>query len=173
MTWRMELKLLQRKMFASFSQMRRSATYFILVVLTQIYRMSGELGFYTIVVGNEGDRNDLALWFKGGSLVSLRSFLSVQSINLLQIERVASVCSNTIAIVHSVGPVSFSWSNHPNITGIIYAGAPGEQTGPSLVDVLYGTYNPRGRLPFSIADVSKLKFKFCNQAYIQMTGQTG
>lgn len=98
--------------------------------------MSGELGFYTIVVGNEGDRNDLALWFKGGSLI----------------ERVASVCSNTIAIVHSVGPVSFSWSNHPNITGIIYAGAPGEQTGPSLVDVLYGTYNPRGRLPFSIAD---------------------
>jgi hypothetical protein len=55
--------------------------------------------------------------------------------------------------VHSVGPVSFSWSNHPNITGIIYAGAPGEQTGPSLVDVLSGAYNPSGRLPFSIADV--------------------
>ncbi|KAF5344229.1 hypothetical protein D9756_011258 [Leucocoprinus leucothites] len=98
--------------------------------------MSGELGFYNIVVGNEGDRNDLALWFKGGSLI----------------ERVAGVCSNTIAVVHSVGPVSFSWSNHPNITGIIYAGAPGEQTGPSLVDVLYGAYNPSGRLPFSIAD---------------------
>jgi len=40
--------------------------------------MSGELGFYTIVVGNEGDRNDLALWFKGGSLVSVRSILSRQ-----------------------------------------------------------------------------------------------
>lgn len=44
------------------------------------------------------------------------------------------------------------WSTHPNITAIIYAGAPGEQTGPSLVDVLAGRYNPRGRLPFSIAD---------------------
>ncbi|KAF9453634.1 glycoside hydrolase family 3 protein [Macrolepiota fuliginosa MF-IS2] len=98
--------------------------------------MSGELGFYDTVVGNQGDRNDLALWFKGGSLI----------------ERVAGVCNNTIAIVHSVGPVSFSWSNLPNITGIIYAGAPGEQTGPSLVDVLYGMYNPSGRLPFSIAD---------------------
>lgn len=32
--------------------------------------MSGELGFYNIVVGNMGDRNDLDLWFKGGSLVS-------------------------------------------------------------------------------------------------------
>ena len=50
---------------------------------------------------------------------------------------------------------SLSWSNHPNITGIIYAGAPGEQTGPGLVDVLWGL-NPRypgGKLPFAISDV--------------------
>ncbi len=32
--------------------------------------MSGELGFYNVVVGNMGDRNDLDLWYKGGSLVS-------------------------------------------------------------------------------------------------------
>jgi beta-glucosidase len=32
--------------------------------------MSGELGFYDVVVGNMGDRNDLDLWYKGGSLVS-------------------------------------------------------------------------------------------------------
>ena len=47
------------------------------------------------------------------------------------------------------------WSNHPNITAIIYAGAPGEQTGPGLVDVLWGL-NPRypgGKLPFAISDV--------------------
>ncbi|KAL1689315.1 glycoside hydrolase family 3 protein [Schizophyllum commune] len=98
--------------------------------------MSGEMGFYQFVEGNQGDRNDLALWYKGGSMI----------------ETVASVCSNTIAIVHSVGPVSFSWSEHPNITGIIYAGAPGEQTGPGLADVLFGARNPSGRLPFSIAD---------------------
>jgi len=101
-------------------------------------RMSGELGTYTIVVGNMGDRNDLNLWWEGGSLV----------------ERVAAVCNNTIVVVHSVGPVYFTWSNHPNVTAIIYAGAPGEQTGPAIVDVIYGAYNPSGRLPFSIADVS-------------------
>ena len=32
--------------------------------------MSGELGPYHIVVGNMGDRNDLELWWNGGSLVS-------------------------------------------------------------------------------------------------------
>ncbi|KAJ7101371.1 glycoside hydrolase family 3 protein [Mycena belliarum] len=104
------------------------------VALVFANAMSGELGAYDIVDGNMGDRNDLDLWTKGGSLI----------------EAVAAVCNNTIVVLHSVGPVSVSWSNHPNITAIIYAGAPGEQTGPSLVDVLYGAVNPSGRLPFSI-----------------------
>jgi beta-glucosidase len=119
--------------------------------------MSGELGTYDIVEGNQGDRNDLALWFNGGSLVSsacVPIFPPFVSIPVIQVEHVAAVCNNTIVIVHSVGPVDMTWSNHPNITGIIYAGAPGEQTGPSIVDVIYGNFNPSGRLPFSIADVS-------------------
>ncbi|KAF8646427.1 hypothetical protein AX16_007220 [Volvariella volvacea WC 439] len=106
------------------------------VAFVFVNAMSGELGFYSIVVGNMGDRNDLNLWWRGGSLV----------------ERVAAVCNNTIVVVHSVGPVYIPWNTHPNVTGIIYAGAPGEQTGPSVVDVLSGAYNPSGRLPFSIAN---------------------
>ncbi|KAJ7257802.1 glycoside hydrolase family 3 protein [Mycena rebaudengoi] len=104
------------------------------VALVFVNAMSGELGAYDVVVGNMGDRNDLDLWYKGGSLV----------------EAVAKVCNNTIVVIHSVGPVSVSWSEHPNITAIIYAGVPGEQTGPSIVDVLYGAVNPSGRLPFSM-----------------------
>ena len=50
------------------------------------------------------------------------------------------------------------WSDHPNITAILYAGAPGEQAGPSLVDVLWGTKNPSGRLPFSMDDVRVVLF---------------
>ncbi|KAH0583308.1 hypothetical protein H2248_011176 [Termitomyces sp. 'cryptogamus'] len=107
------------------------------VALVFVNAMSGELGAYDVVNGNEGDRNNLDLWFKGGSLV----------------ETIAAVNENTVVVVHSVGPVYMPWSTHPNITAIIYAGAPGEQTGPSIVDVLYGNYNPSGRLPFSIADV--------------------
>jgi len=118
--------------------------------------MSGELGFYDIVVGNEGDRNDLALWWNGGSLVRHRFRFLTRNRHFnwrIQVQKVAAVCNNTIVIVHSVGPVDLTWSAHPNVTGIIYAGAPGEQTGPSIVDVLFGAYNPRGRLPFSISDV--------------------
>ncbi|KAH6919134.1 beta-glucosidase [Coprinopsis sp. MPI-PUGE-AT-0042] len=106
------------------------------VAFVFVNAMSGELGFYSTVYGNQGDRNDLDVWWKGGSLI----------------EGVASVCNNTIVVVHSVGPVYMPWVTHPNVTGVIYAGAPGEQTGPSIVDVLYGNYNPSGKLPFTIAD---------------------
>ncbi|QRV72535.1 glycoside hydrolase family 3 protein [Ceratobasidium sp. AG-Ba] len=104
------------------------------VALVCVNAMSGELGAWDLVVGNFGDRNDLDLWYKGGSLV----------------ERVAAVNNNTIVVVHSVGPVIMNWVNSPNITALIYAGAPGEQTGPSLMDILYGDYNPQGRLPFAV-----------------------
>ncbi|KAF7324637.1 putative beta-glucosidase L [Mycena kentingensis (nom. inval.)] len=98
--------------------------------------MSGELLTYAFVDGNLGDRNDLDLWYDGDKLI----------------QGVADVCENTIAVVHSVGPINMAWSDHPNIKAIIYAGAPGEQTGPGLVDVLFGDVNPSGRLPFSIDD---------------------
>jgi len=53
--------------------------------------MSGELGFYNVVVGNMGDRNDLALWWGGSSMI----------------EAVAAVNKNTIVVIHSVGPVEY------------------------------------------------------------------
>ncbi|KAJ7268203.1 glycoside hydrolase superfamily [Mycena haematopus] len=108
------------------------------VAIVLVNAMSGELGFYQIVDGVEGDRNDLELWFDGATLI----------------KDVAAVCSNTVVVVHSVGPVDMSWAINPNITAIVYAGAPGEQTGPGLVDVLFGAVNPSGRLPFSIADTA-------------------
>lgn len=43
------------------------------------------------------------------------------------------------------------WVDHPNVTAIIYAGLPGQETGRSIVSVLYGDINPSGRMPFTVA----------------------
>lgn len=76
------------------------------------------------------------LFFQGGSLI----------------EQVAAVNRNTVVVIHSVGPVlTGPWSESLNVTAILYAGLPGEQAGPAIVDVLYGDVNPSGRLPFTMA----------------------
>ncbi|KAH7105390.1 glycoside hydrolase superfamily [Auriculariales sp. MPI-PUGE-AT-0066] len=105
------------------------------LVLCQAY--SGEYGVgLTQVDGNWGDRENLDLWRKCGSLI----------------EAVSKVNKNTIVVIHTVGPVNTaSWINFANITAVILAGLPGEQTGPSLMDVLYGDVNPSGRLPYTLA----------------------
>ena len=95
---------------------------------------SGE-GFIN-VDGNEGDRNNLTFW-KGGDTL---------------IQNVSSSCNNTILVVHSTGPVLLgNYSENPNITAILWAGLPGEQSGNSIADVLYGRVNPGAKLPFTLA----------------------
>ncbi|KAM5353228.1 hypothetical protein ACJZ2D_016878 [Fusarium nematophilum] len=66
-------------------------------------------------------------------------------------ENVANSCNNTIVITHSSGVNVLPFADHPNITAIIIAHYPGEQSGNSLVDVLYGDMNPSGKLPYTIA----------------------
>lgn len=43
------------------------------------------------------------------------------------------------------------WASHPNITAIVAAHFPGQESGNSLVDILYGDVNPSGKLPYTIA----------------------
>ncbi|KAM5539627.1 hypothetical protein V8D89_006736 [Ganoderma adspersum] len=95
---------------------------------------SGE-GAFT-VDGNEGDRSNLTLWGNGDNLINA----------------VAAVNPNTVVVVHSVGPVIVEpWIENPNITAVLWAGLPGQESGNALVDVLYGEVNPSGRLPYTIA----------------------
>lgn len=44
------------------------------------------------------------------------------------------------------------WSNHPNIKAIVLPGLPGQESGNSLADILFGDTNPSGRLPYTIAN---------------------
>jgi len=89
---------------------------------------------FVFVDGNKGDRNNLTLWDNGDALI----------------RAVAAVNNNTIVVLHTAGPVILGYAKaHPNVTAILWAGYPGQESGNSLVDVLYGDVNPQGRSPFT------------------------
>jgi beta-glucosidase len=90
---------------------------------------------YISVDGNVGDRNNLTLWQNGDNLI----------------RNVSSLCNNTIVVIHSTGAVELDqYKNAENITAILWAGVPGEQSGNSIADVLYGRVNPGAKLPFTM-----------------------
>ncbi|PGG96396.1 hypothetical protein AJ80_09832 [Polytolypa hystricis UAMH7299] len=89
---------------------------------------------YISVDRNEGDRNNLTLWKGGDELI----------------QTVASNCNNTIVVMHTVGAVLVNeWYDNPNVTAILWAGLPGQESGNSITDVLYGRVNPGAKSPFT------------------------
>ncbi|KAI0669069.1 glycoside hydrolase superfamily [Trametes maxima] len=104
------------------------------VALVFVNAQSGE-GYIT-VDGNEGDRKNLTLWGNADALVAA----------------VAGANPNTVVVVHSVGPAIVEpWIENPNVTAVLWASLPGQESGNAIVDVLYGDVNPSGRLPYTIA----------------------
>ncbi|KAI8968442.1 glycoside hydrolase superfamily [Mycotypha africana] len=90
---------------------------------------------FIVVDNHRGDRNDLNLWNNGDELI----------------KAVADANENTIVVIHSVGPVNMPWVRHPNIKAILWPGLPGQESGNSLADVLFGDVNPSAKLPYTIA----------------------
>ncbi|RPD58566.1 hypothetical protein L226DRAFT_536965 [Lentinus tigrinus ALCF2SS1-7] len=104
------------------------------VALVFVNADSGE--DYITVDGNEGDRKNLTLWGNADALVAA----------------VAAVNRNTVVVVHAVGPAILEpWIENPNVTAVLWASLPGQESGNALVDVLYGAVSPSGRLPYTIA----------------------
>jgi beta-glucosidase len=67
------------------------------------------------------------------------------------VESVASYCNNTVVVTHSSGINNLPWASHPNVTAIVAAHYPGQESGNAIVDILYGDVNPSGKLPYTIA----------------------
>lgn len=68
------------------------------------------------------------------------------------VNNVASKCSNTIVTIHNAGiRIVSSWVDHPNVTALIFGHLPGQDTGKTVVELLYGQASPSGRLPYTVA----------------------
>jgi beta-glucosidase len=63
---------------------------------------------------------------------------------------VTAYCNNTVVVTHSAGLNVMPWAGNPNVTAILAAHLPGQESGNSIVDVLYGAVNPSGQLPYTI-----------------------
>lgn len=91
---------------------------------------------YITVEGAVGDRLNLDPWHSGNALV----------------QAVANVNKKTIVVIHSVGPLVLeSILANPNVVAVVWAGIPGQESGNGLVDILYGSTSPSGKLPYTIA----------------------
>jgi beta-glucosidase len=69
----------------------------------------------------------------------------------LVVQQVALTCPRTIVVLHGAAPNVLPWADNPNVTAIIAAHLPGQETGNAIVDILWGDVNPSGRLPYTIA----------------------
>lgn len=102
------------------------------VALVFVNADSGE-GFIN-VDGNEGDRKNMTLWKNGEQVIKTAT----------------ENCNNTVVVMHTPNAVLIGdWYDNPNVTAILWAGMPGQESGRSLVDVLYGRINPGGKTPFT------------------------
>lgn len=104
------------------------------VAVVFITANSGE-GYIT-VEGHAGDRNHLDPWHNGNQLV----------------QAVANINKNVVVVVHSTGPIILETILAlPNVQAIVWAGLPSQESGNALVDILYGSTSPSGKLVYTIA----------------------
>lgn len=58
--------------------------------------------------------------------------------------------SNVVVVIHATGAVNIEkWADNPNVTAIIAAYLPGQESGAGLVPVLYGDVSPSGKIPWT------------------------
>ncbi|KAK0658385.1 Beta-glucosidase cel3A [Lasiodiplodia hormozganensis] len=68
------------------------------------------------------------------------------------ITNVAANCTNTIVVIHNAGiRLVDAWIEHPNVTAVIYAHLPGQDSGRALAALVYGDAAPSGKLHYTVA----------------------
>ncbi|KAJ5649973.1 beta-glucosidase D [Penicillium longicatenatum] len=87
------------------------------------------------------------------------------------VKEVAENCANTVVVINTVGArLVDEWIENENVTAVLYGSLLGEESGYSIVDVLYGDVNPSGRLIYTIAkNASDYNVDICYTANCNFT----
>ena len=101
-------------------------------------------------------RSDVAILFLGtNQKVEAegrdRTSLSLPGSQEQLLEAVYAANPRAVLVIMSGGPVSVQWASR-NIPAILAAWYPGEEAGTALAGVLFGDYDPAGRLPYTVYD---------------------
>jgi beta-glucosidase len=68
------------------------------------------------------------------------------------VNSVASACNNTIVVIHNAGiRLVDQFADHPNVTAIIFAHLPGQDSGRAIAALLHGQASFSGKLPYTVA----------------------
>lgn len=92
------------------------------------------------------------------------------------LEAVAATGKPTVVLLLNGGPVTTTWASE-HAGAIVEAWYPGEEGGTAIADVLFGDYNPAGRLPVTIyRSVDQLPafgdYKMAGRTYRYFSGET-
>ncbi|KAH7312929.1 putative beta-glucosidase M [Rhexocercosporidium sp. MPI-PUGE-AT-0058] len=68
------------------------------------------------------------------------------------VTNIAAQNNNTIVVIHNAGiRLVDQWIENPNVTAVIFAHLPGQDSGAALAQILYGDVSPSGKLPYTVA----------------------
>ncbi|KAJ5157094.1 uncharacterized protein N7482_008194 [Penicillium canariense] len=68
------------------------------------------------------------------------------------VNKVAKTCANTIVVIHNAGTrLVDQFADNENVTAIVFAHLPGQDSGRAIVSLLYGDANFSGKLPYTVA----------------------
>jgi beta-glucosidase len=78
-----------------------------------------------------------------------RTYIDLPPIQQELIKRVYEANPKTVAVLLNGGPLTVKWESE-NLPAIVEAFYAGEEGGNAIADVLFGNYNPGGKLPYTV-----------------------
>jgi len=119
----------------------------------------------------EGEEMDVQIdGFRGGD----RTRIDLPDVQQQLIKEIHALGKPVVLVLLNGSALAVNWEDQ-NIPAIVESWYPGQAAGQAIADVLFGDYNPAGRLPVtfykSVADLPPFaEYKITNQTYRYYTG---